>query len=104
MRSYQDETAIKGASFGFTLYLLMKRSVLEGVKALANEYIVKGVLTEKSRADCLHIAFAVFYDCDIIVSWNFKHLVNFRTINKVKIVNATYNYREISIVNPTMLL
>ena len=83
-------------------YIVLEET--KGVRELADEYITKGVLTEKSRADCLHIAFAVFYDCDIIVSWNFKHLVNFRTINKVKIVNATNNYREISIVNPTMLL
>ena len=55
-------------------------------------------------ADCLHIAFAVAYDCDIIVSWNFKHLVNYRTVSEVKIVNAINNYREINIVSPTMLL
>ena len=74
------------------------------VSHLAKEYITGGVLKEKSLADCLHIAHAVVYDCDVIVSWNFKHLVNYKTINKVKIVNAINNYREISIINPTMLL
>lgn len=39
-----------------------------------------------------------------MVSWNFKHLANVKTINKVKIVNAINWYREISIVPPTMLL
>ena len=71
---------------------------------LAQEYVKNGVLSEKSMADCLHIAFAVVNNCDIIVSWNFKHLVNVKTINKVKIVNAINQYREISIVPPTMLL
>ena len=71
---------------------------------LSKEYIKKGVLTEKSLDDCLHIAFAVVHDCDIIVSWNFKHLVNYRTIDKVKVVNAINHYREISIVSPTMLI
>ena len=74
------------------------------VSRLAREYIAGGVLKEKSHDDCLHIAFAVVHDCDIIVSWNFRHLVNYKTINKVKIVNAINNYREISIINPTMLL
>jgi len=74
------------------------------VSSLAKEYITKGVLSEKSYDDCMHIAFAVVYDCDVIVSWNFRHLVNFKTINKVKVVNAINNYREISIVTPTMLL
>ena len=71
---------------------------------LANEYIAGGVLKEKSYADCLHIAFAVVYNCDIIVSWNFKHLANYKTINKVKIVNAINHYKEISIMPPSMLL
>ena len=71
---------------------------------LAKEYIKNGVLTEKSFDDCLHIAFAVFYDCDIIVSWNFKHLVNYRTIDKVRIINTINKFREISIVSPTMML
>jgi rRNA-processing protein FCF1 len=74
------------------------------IETLAREYIKGGVLKEKNLDDCFHIAFAVVYDCDIIVSWNFKHLVNFKTMSKVKIVNAIHQYREISIVSPTMLL
>ena len=74
------------------------------VNQLAHEYINHGVLKEKSFDDCMHIAFAVVYNCDVIISWNFKHLVNFKTINKVKIVNAINQYREISIITPTMLL
>ena len=76
----------------------------EEITYLAGEYINNGVLSEKSFVDCLHIAFAVVNNCDIIVSWNFKHLVNVKTINKVKIVNAINQYREISIVPPTMLI
>jgi predicted nucleic acid-binding protein len=72
--------------------------------ALADEYIKGGVLGKKSRDDCLHIAYAVIYNCDIIVSWNFRHLVNFKTINKVKIINAINMYKEIAIVSPTMLV
>ena len=71
---------------------------------LANEYLNNDVLTKKSLDDCFHISYAVVYNCDVIVSWNFKHLVNFRTINKVKVVNATNQYKEISIVSPTMML
>jgi predicted nucleic acid-binding protein len=74
------------------------------VVQLAKKYINSGVLKEKSFDDCLHIAFAAVYDCDILVSWNFKHLVNFKTINGVRIVNATNRYREISLVAPNMLL
>jgi predicted nucleic acid-binding protein len=74
------------------------------VQELANAYIQGGVLKEKSIDDCMHIAFAVVYNCDIIVSWNFKHLANYKTINRVKVVNAINHYREINIMPPSMLL
>ena len=71
------------------------------VRNLAKAYLKNGVLTPHSHDDCMHIAFAVVANCDIIFSWNFKHLVNFKTVNKVKIVNALNGYREISIMPPT---
>ena len=71
---------------------------------LANEYIKHNVLTKKSFDDARHIACAIINNCDIIVSWNFKHLVNHRTISGVKGVNALDGYREISIYSPSMLL
>ena len=71
---------------------------------LADEYIKGGVLREKSRDDCLHIAYAVVYSCDAIVSWNFKHLVNFKIINKIRVVNTIHMYKEIGIISPTMLI
>lgn len=86
---------------------LIKFNILsesDDIKELAYEYIKGGVLKEKSIEDCFHIGYAVVNNCDVIVSWNFKHLVNFKTINKVKIVNMINNYKEISIVTPTMLL
>jgi len=74
------------------------------VISLANEYIKCGVLKERSIADCRHIAHAVVYHCDAIASWNFEHLVNFKTINKVRVVNAMFHYKEMSIMPPTMFL
>ena len=74
------------------------------VKTLAAAYIKGGVLKEKSLDDCLHIAYAVINNCDAIVSWNFKHLVNFKTINKVRVVNTMHRYKEIGIITPTMLI
>ena len=74
------------------------------VTALAEEYLRRGVLTPKSLDDCMHIAYGVIYQCDIIVSWNFKHLVNYQTIDRVRIVNAINRYKEISIVSPNMMI
>ena len=69
------------------------------VKALADEYIRGGALTEKNLNDCLHIAYAVVNDCDIILSWNFDHTRDW-TKGKVKEVNATNRYKGIGILSP----
>jgi len=71
---------------------------------LAEQYVHSGVLGKKHFEDCTHIAHAVVYGCDMIVSWNFKHLVNYRTISGVKTINAINQYNEIHICSPTMLL
>ena len=79
-------------------------SETDEITELAAEYVKGGVLKEKSLDDCLHIAYAVINNCDVIVSWNFKHLVNFKTINKIKVVNIIHRYKEINIITPTMLV
>jgi len=71
---------------------------------LANKYLKAGILRPKSFDDCQHIAYACVYDCDVLVSWNFKHLVNIKTISGVKSVNALEGYREMPIYTPTILV
>jgi predicted nucleic acid-binding protein len=70
------------------------------VLALAAEYARSGVLLPKDYNDCLHIAYAVVNGCDVILSWNFRHIVNDTTRGKVKVVNAVSRYNEILIVSP----
>ncbi len=72
--------------------------------ALADNYIKFGVLSPKSRDDCRHMAIATFFECDFIVSWNFKHFVNVKTITKVQAVNKLLGYKEVSIIPPSMML
>ena len=74
------------------------------VAELTSQYIEAKILRGKSFDDCQHIAYACVYNCDIILSWNFKHLVNFKTISGVKAVNSLAGYREMPIYSPTMLV
>jgi predicted nucleic acid-binding protein len=75
------------------------------VRALAEDYIANGVLTRKNRGDCIHMAFATISDCDVIVSWNFKHMVRFKTIQGMRLVNAKNGYFKVmDIIQPTMIL
>ena len=77
---------------------------IDEVNILAQKYLDAGILQPKSHDDCLHIAYACVYNCDILVSFNFKHMVNYRTISGVKGVNAMVGYKEMPIYTPTMLI
>jgi predicted nucleic acid-binding protein len=74
------------------------------VESLAERIIEEGILTRKSIDDCHHIAAAITSGCDIIVSWNIKHLVNVRTINGVRGISLLEGYKTIDIYTPTILI
>jgi predicted nucleic acid-binding protein len=67
---------------------------------LQQAYIVEGILTEKWYDDALHVALATVAECNVIVSWNFKHIVNFRKIPQFNAVNVLKGYRQIAIHSP----
>lgn len=73
-------------------------------KKLANIYLQNGVLKQKSMDDLTHIATATLNGCSYIVSWNFKHFVNPKTINTVNAINLSLHLSQISIFSPTMML
>ncbi len=59
-----------------------------------------GIVTEKWKADALHIAAATVRACPVVVSWNFKHIVNFRKVSQYNAVNLLQGYSSLSIVSP----
>ena len=73
------------------------------VEELSREFIRLGILKEKNIYDCMHIATALLAKCDIIVSWNFKHIVNDKTIEGVKIISKTKGFDSIKIYCPSIL-
>jgi len=72
--------------------------------ALAQKYIDENVIGKSSYEDCLHIALATLNRADIIVSWNFKHIVNVKRIRGYNSVNLKYGYPQIDIRSPRELL
>ncbi len=78
--------------------------ITEDMSEVAQQLIDMGILTQKSYDDCQHIASAVIYGCDCIISWNFKHIVNIKTIRGVRAITNLKGYKPIEILNPTVLL
>ncbi len=78
--------------------------VADEERELANIYLQNGILKEKSIDDLTHIATAALNGCHYIISWNFKHFVNPKTINAVNAINLTLLLPQVNIFSPTMLL
>jgi len=73
-------------------------------KDLAEAYISAGVLTAKMRADAQHIAIATAARVDVLVSWNFKHIVNLQRIHGYNSVNLRQGHPMIEIRTPREVL
>ena len=73
-------------------------------RSLADIYLQNGVLRQKSIDDLTHIATATLNGCSYIVSWNFKHFVNPKTINAVNAINLSLHLSQINIFSPDMML
>ena len=69
-------------------------------ETLAEAYLAAGVLTAKMRADAQHIAIATVARVDVLVSWNFKHIVNLQRIHGYNSVNLRQGYPMIEIRTP----
>jgi hypothetical protein len=71
---------------------------------LANAYLQDGAVAESSLSDARHIAMATIARVDILVSWNFKHIVNLNRIRRFNAVNLKLGYPTIEIRSPSEVL
>ncbi len=71
---------------------------------LADSYIAENVVGKTSREDCFHIALATIYKADVLVSWNFKHIVNVIRIRGYNAVNLKHGYQTIDIRSPKEII
>jgi hypothetical protein len=72
----------------------------ENALELAEAYQAHGILTPKFYDDGLHIAIATVGEADVLVSWNFKHIVHFDKIRMFNAVNLEYGYKPLQIFSP----
>lgn len=75
----------------------------EAIK-LADLYIAENVVGRSSIEDCRHIAIATINQVDVLVSWNFRHIVNPEKISGYNSVNLKNGYSIIEIRSPKELL
>ena len=72
----------------------------EAALELADEYQKRNILTPNFYDDGLHIAIATVAEADLLVSWNFKHIVRFDKIRLFNAVNIEFGYKPLQIFSP----
>jgi predicted nucleic acid-binding protein len=75
-------------------------AVSQEAEELASAYIADGAVGARMRADALHIALASVARVDVLVSWNFKHIVNLTRIHAYHAVNLKRGYPILEIRTP----
>jgi predicted nucleic acid-binding protein len=78
--------------------------VTDEILTLASTYVDEGVVGKTSFDDCIHIATATISKADILVSWNFKHIVNVYRIRGYNSINIRLNYHSLEIRSPKEIL
>jgi hypothetical protein len=66
--------------------------------------VEQGVVSPKFEDDARHVAACTVHGVGLLVSWNFKHLVNVRREAGFNGMNLLKGYPEIRIVNPLELI
>jgi len=74
--------------------------ITEEARQLAQLYISEKALGRASENDAYHIALASINRIDCLISWNFKHIVNYDKIRMFNAVNMRFGYPLINICSP----
>ena len=67
---------------------------------LRQRYLEAEIVSRAFEDDALHVAIATIAKADLIVSWNFKHIVHIDKIRRFNAVNLLHGYQTIDIRSP----
>jgi predicted nucleic acid-binding protein len=76
----------------------------EEIAEIADVYIHHKLMPSEATGDADHLALASFYNCDMLVTWNCRHLANAHKAGHIRRVNALLGFRTPLLVTPLELL
>lgn len=74
------------------------------IAEIVEVYFQHKLMPREAQGDADHLALASFHNCDILVTWNCKHLANANKFGHIHRVNALLDLRTPSLVTPLQLL
>ena len=92
--------AVKRILEGLSAAHLEPVAISEEAQNLQVLYLAAGIVGPASSNDALHVALATVARADMIVSWNFKHIVHFDKMRGFNSVNIREGYGVLVILSP----
>ena len=71
---------------------------------LRDAYLSAEVVGPASSDDAAHVACATVAHADLIISWNFRHLVNWEKMRAFNAANLRLGYPLMTILSPTEVI
>ena len=78
--------------------------ITEDVGSLANQLVLSGLVPSKAASDAIHIAVASVHDMDYLVTWNFKHIANPFTRERLRTIVHDFGFHLPVMCSPDELL
>jgi predicted nucleic acid-binding protein len=78
--------------------------IVDEIKSIVAVYIKEMVMPRDPFGDALHLAFASFYKCDFLVTWNCEHLANANKLARIRLLNFRLGLHTPEMVTPLELL
>lgn len=92
---------------GDALNLIDKLTLLQDdpeVDDLVDVYIANKVMPSDATGDARHLALATWHKCDILVSWNCRHIANANKADHIQRINGRLGYETPKLITPLELL
>ena len=83
---------------------LKQLEVTPEIVETVDAYITHKLMPNDPHGDALHLAIASHYKCDILLSWNCKHIVNYRKTGHLGSLNRSLNLPVPALLTPFDLL
>jgi hypothetical protein len=74
------------------------------IAEISEVYVHHGVMPAEATGDADHLALASFYNCDVLVTRNCRHLANANKAGHIHRINALLGLRTPMLVTPLELL
>ena len=75
----------------------------EQILEIGRVYLDNYLMPRVFKGDALHLAYATFYKCDFLLTWNCNHLANANKRQHIRIINARLNLPTPELVTPLEL-